>query len=269
MNIYQAKGGQSSFISELVYQTIIEQYSRYYPKGAVDFFISHHRENNIIGDIEAGYVFYAEDNNQDIVGTITIKNNEICRFFILPKYQKLGYGTNLIQFAEQAISEYADTIILDSSLPAKSMYKKRGYVEISSHSIKTESGDVLCYETMQKDIKSGSSCINYEGKRFTSKVNSDNGEVDNQTIFTYHQNGAVIWADYAGGEIIKGHLLGTSDYDGNLNFNYQHINSKMQIKIGECKSVPIILTNGKLELHEKWQWLNGDESAGESIIVEM
>lgn len=30
----------------------------------------------------------------------------------------------------------------------------------------------------------------------------------------------------------------------------------------------IILKNGKLELAEKWQWLNGDKSDGESVIVE-
>ena len=35
------------------------------------------------------------------------------------------------------------------------------------------------------------------------------------------------------------------------------------------KIVPKINTeNGKIELSEKWQWLNGDESTGESVIVE-
>ena len=31
---------------------------------------------------------------------------------------------------------------------------------------------------------------------------------------------------------------------------------------------PCILENGKIELHEKWKWLNGDESEGESVITE-
>ena len=32
--------------------------------------------------------------------------------------------------------------------------------------------------------------------------------------------------------------------------------------------VPKILDDGKLELAEKWQWLNGDKSEGESVVVE-
>jgi hypothetical protein len=28
------------------------------------------------------------------------------------------------------------------------------------------------------------------------------------------------------------------------------------------------LDNGKLELHEEWQWLNGDKSTGSSVVVE-
>lgn len=34
-------------------------------------------------------------------------------------------------------------------------------------------------------------------------MNSENGEVNEQTIFTYHQNGKLLWADYSGGNILK------------------------------------------------------------------
>lgn len=45
-------------------------------------------------------------------------------------------------------------------------------------------------------------------------------------------------------------------------------NEQKQVWVGVCHSVPRVLDNGKIELSEKWQWLNGDQSEGESVIVE-
>jgi hypothetical protein len=110
--------------------------------------------------------------------------------------------------------------------------------------------------------------INYNDRSFVPKTNSENGEVDGQTVFHYHQEGTTLWAEYAGGEIARGYLLGTVANDGTLDFHYQHINTSGQIRIGKCQSVPHTPDNGKLELHETWQWLNGDLSKGESVIME-
>ena len=41
------------------------------------------------------------------------------------------------------------------------------------------------------------------------------------------------------------------------------------MRIRVCHSIPQILDNGKIELYEKWQWLNGDKSEGESVVVEV
>jgi len=38
---------------------------------------------------------------------------------------------------------------------------------------------------------------------------------------------------------------------------------------GICKSKPEILPNGKIRLHERWQWTSGDLSLGQSIIEEL
>jgi hypothetical protein len=79
----------------------------------------------------------------------------------------------------------------------------------------------------------------------------------------------MLWADYCGGEIIKGQLIGTVDSNGELDFYYQHINLQNQIRVGKCHSIPQILDNGKIELSEEWQWLNGDMSKGSSVIREI
>ena len=42
--------------------------------------------------------------------------------------------------------------------------------------------------------------INYEGKLFVPEQNTENGEVDDHTLFEYHQEGRILYADYYGGE---------------------------------------------------------------------
>ena len=50
---------------------------------------------------------------------------------------------------------------------------------------------------------------------------------------------------------------------------YEHINFAGEIRTGLCLSRPEILPDGRIRLHEKWQWTSGDLSSGESIIEEI
>ena len=110
---------------------------------------------------------------------------------------------------------------------------------------------------------------NYNGKIFRSAFNTSNGEVSSETIFEYLQTGIIVTAIYAGGNIITGSLIALVDENGKLNMRYQHINNKNELMTGTCTSTPTILPNGKIQLHEKWQWTCGDNSSGESIIEEI
>ena len=101
---------------------------------------------------------------------------------------------------------------------------------------------------------------------FTAVENSESGEVSEQTIFCYHQKGNVIWAEYSGGDIVKGFLIGTMDEEHNLHFNYQHMNTDGNLRTGSCDSAPKI-ENGKLRFNEKWKWTMGEE--GTSVIEEI
>jgi hypothetical protein len=38
---------------------------------------------------------------------------------------------------------------------------------------------------------------------------------------------------------------------------------------GECHSTPEVLPDGRIRLHERWQWTTGDRSRGESVIEEV
>lgn len=137
-------------VRDMTRKTIKEVYPHYYPKGAVDFFLKHHSDENIRKDISENRVFLCFDEEQDAVGTVTIKGNEILRLFVLPEHQGRGFGKELLNFAEEAVSKQYDEIVIDASLSAKAIYLKRGYREFEYHTIKTENGDFLCYDMMKK-----------------------------------------------------------------------------------------------------------------------
>lgn len=203
-----------------------------------------------------------------IIGTVTIKENAVNRLFVLPEYQSRGYGSQLMDFAEAKIAEKFSHVHIDSSLAAKEMYLKRGYQEKKTCRIAASNGDVLIYDEMEKRVHSLQDEINYNGKIFVPQSNTENGEVDGQTIFHYFQENDLFWAEYSGGDVLKGHMVGTVAGNGELDFHYQHVNKDRQVRIGKCHSIPHILENGKIALQEKWQWLNGDLSSGESVVVE-
>ena len=177
MKIIKATTEEINSVKEITRSTISAVYPHYYPKGAVDFFLKHHGDDKIIKDISRDCVYVMSVENID-VGTVTINENEINRLFVLPEFQGKGYGSALLDFAENKIAEDYSEIILAASLPAKKLYQKRGYTETSFDTIHTDNGDLLCYDMMKKYCKSSHSKINYDGKKFIPKSNSENGEVN-------------------------------------------------------------------------------------------
>lgn len=148
MKIIQAIAGDFETVRQITQETIRAVYPRYYPAGAVDFFCRHHSDESIRADIASGKVYLLFD-DETAIGTVTVSGNGINRLFVLPQYQHKGYGRALLDFAEQEILLQYDTVRIDASLPAKQIYRKRGYREIEYHMIRTENGDYLCYDVME------------------------------------------------------------------------------------------------------------------------
>ena len=147
--IRAAKETDFDSVKDITQTTIWSVYPKYYPSGAVQFFSNHHSDDRIRADIVAGIVFLIEVDGTAI-GTVTVADNEINRLFVLPDFQRKGYGRELMDFAEEIIRKKHDHIILDASLPAKQIYLKRGYVTAKYNMIETENGDYLCYDVMEK-----------------------------------------------------------------------------------------------------------------------
>lgn len=76
-------------------------------------------------------------------------------------------------------------------------------------------------------------------------------------------------ADYEGGKIVMGQLIGISDEERKLHFRYQQVNIAGEFMTGKGSSIPELLPNGKIRLQEQWQWTSGDLSTGSSVIEEV
>lgn len=110
--------------------------------------------------------------------------------------------------------------------------------------------------------------INYHGRRFKPVQQSANSETSEETVFHYQQQGHILHAEYSGGAIQRGHLIGLVDAQGGIDMRYHHVSTLGELMTGRCKSLPEILPNGRIRLMENWQWTSGDLSCGTSILEE-
>jgi len=147
MKLINATQNNFGSVKDIVHFTINHDYPKYYPQGAVDFFIEHHSDENIKDAIGKKEV-YLLTNENIFVGTASVKGNEICRLFVLPQYQGRGYGTYIMNDLEDLLFRSFDEITLDASMPAYTMYIHRGYIPISHEKILTGKGHYLCYHKM-------------------------------------------------------------------------------------------------------------------------
>lgn len=111
--------------------------------------------------------------------------------------------------------------------------------------------------------------INYNNKTFRAVSNTPNGETSSETVFHYQQEGMILTATYKGGKIVSGHLIGLVDEGGTINMRYHQVNDKGELMTGECQSTPEVMENGKIRLHEVWEWTSGDRSKGTSMLEEV
>ncbi|MEM6844039.1 MAG: n-acetylglutamate synthase [Bacteroidota bacterium] len=111
--------------------------------------------------------------------------------------------------------------------------------------------------------------IHYDGKIFKPVQNTKNGETSSETVFHYRQRGNILTSEYSGGQIKVGHLIGLVHEDGSIDMRYHQLNEKGELMTGICQSTPEILPDGKIRLHEAWQWTSGDQSRGASVLEEL
>lgn len=151
MEYIDATACDAEEITTLVQNTIRTVYPKYYPQKVVDFFIELHSKDNILKDIESGSVGCVKKDGK-IIGTGCFIENHITRVYVIPDYQKQGYGTFIMNTLEEKIKKNYNCITLDASLPACFMYEKRGYKTVHHEKYDLDKGVVLVYEIMQKEF---------------------------------------------------------------------------------------------------------------------
>lgn len=160
MEYIRATKEQAEQVFDLVQDTINRIYPKYYPKEVVDFFCELHSKENIVADIENGYVGVLLEENC-IIGTGSYKDNHITRVYVSPDAQGRGYGSYIMQGLENEIALNYGTVYLDASLPASHLYESRGYRTIKHEKWTVENGVVLVYEVMEKLIQKAKGCSLY------------------------------------------------------------------------------------------------------------
>jgi hypothetical protein len=90
------------------------------------------------------------------------------------------------------------------------------------------------------------------------------GQVGTGTRFTYHELGGRVWAEYEGGDIVHGRLVGTRAGD-RIDFRYVQLGQDGQTASGHCVSVVVELSDGRIRLDETWEW-ESQEGSGTSVV---
>ncbi|MGW7056380.1 hypothetical protein [Streptomyces sp. NPDC054887] len=93
------------------------------------------------------------------------------------------------------------------------------------------------------------------------------GQVGTRTRFTYHEQDGRIWAEYAGGDVVRGHLVGTREGD-TLHFRYVQLKHDGTTSSGRCASTVVGLPDGRVRLEETWAW-ESQEGSGTSVVEEL
>lgn len=93
------------------------------------------------------------------------------------------------------------------------------------------------------------------------------GQVGTRTRFTYHEREGRIWAEYAGGDVVHGRLVGIREGD-RLDFRYVQLRQDGTTASGHCVSTVVELPDGRVRLEEAWQW-ESQPGSGTSVVEEL
>jgi hypothetical protein len=107
--------------------------------------------------------------------------------------------------------------------------------------------------------------VSYDGRRFQV---GGQGTADVPQA-RYHQDGNVVWGEFAGGRVRRGSLAGTCSPDGTLDFAYCMVYDNGEIVSGRCRSTPRLLDDGRIRLSEEWERYAPQADRGVSYLEEV
>jgi hypothetical protein len=152
------------------------------------------------------------------------------------------------------------------------------HISIISNNISNETEKILLskgfraltyngYTEFKKRIMPEKICVH--NRQMRPSMNTINGEVGEETLFEYFQCGDIIWGNYAGGQVIRGVLLGKMDGNSDISFHYMQHAVNGEVHTGTSHSTTEFLNDGRIILYEDWVWTGNKSGGGRSVIEEI
>ncbi|MFI5916439.1 hypothetical protein [Dactylosporangium sp. NPDC051541] len=104
--------------------------------------------------------------------------------------------------------------------------------------------------------------INYDGRRFRALDGGDG------VCAQYNQRGDLVWAEFEGGHVRRGTIIGRCDADGVLRFAYTMVLQSGEVIAGRSTNSPQRL-GGTLVLREVWERFGEHAATGVSYLEEV
>jgi len=108
--------------------------------------------------------------------------------------------------------------------------------------------------------------LDYDGRLFRSVAPETSYGSDGPTGH-YHQLRDLVWAEFAGGKVRIGRLVGQCSPDGTLSAGYVQVLTDGRTISGDVISSPTVLADGRIRLRERWH--RSDGTSGVSWIEEL
>jgi predicted N-acetyltransferase YhbS len=115
-------------VSALIRRTMGESNSHDYPLDRLQPLIDYFSPEKVLRLGQERVCLVAES-DQLLVGTAALEGAELATFFVLPEYQRLGIGAQLLAaLEEQARAQGHSRLTVDASLTGAAFYARMGYL---------------------------------------------------------------------------------------------------------------------------------------------
>jgi hypothetical protein len=109
--------------------------------------------------------------------------------------------------------------------------------------------------------------ISLDGIQMHVVSTAQGGEVNNETLFDFTQDGPVISARYTGGKIKLGYLVGISTDEG-FQFRYTQVDNDDRLDGGYSTCEISRMADGRIRLLEHFKW-ESREGTGTNVFEEI
>lgn len=243
-------------LHSLIIDTVKKCYFEYYPKEAVDYFVSYLNKDDIENESKNNFVIVLKINNK-IIGTGTLIDTHIKRVFINPISQGNGYGKIIMNTLEEEAKKKGYKIVeLHSSLYAKRFYDSIGYKMFKIGKVVVENNEILYFQRMAKSLSHNKTdnILDLNNKKFKVIKNAgEDIEVNENTIFKFYQNNELVYAEYNGGKVKYGEMFGIIE-NNSINFYYEQENLSGRKNKGNSVDKIIKLNNNRIQLIHECEW---------------